>query len=249
MYSTFPHPNALAGYAGVVLILLLVWKKMIKKVDDKTLYWLSFLTLCVVLLLTFSKLAWISLAVVGSIYLVSKMNIQLFKPFTKALFLFIISISFIFTTLSLSTVSNKQYGTVTERVALAKVAGKAFSENVLTGVGVNGYIVQLSKYDLPSDIRWLLQPVHNIYLLILSELGLILFIAVVIGLYKTLTMVLEDKSMLVFPLLFILLTGMFDHYWLTIQQNQLIATILFAVIIREYYEYKGKRVRSNKDLL
>ena len=39
-----------------------------------------------------------------------------------------------------------------------------------------------------------------------------------------------------YAFLFILITGVFDHYWLTLQQNQLIATILIAVIIRKYYQ-------------
>ena len=163
------------------------------------------------------------------------------------MFLTLIVLSFLFSILSLPSVDEGEYKNVSERIVLANVAGKSFSENIITGVGMNNYIYQLSQNEVPTNVRWLLQPVHNVYLLMLSEMGLLLFIIFVIAMFKVLTMTLEIYSLYIFPYLFILLTGMFDHYWLTIQQNQLIATIVIAVIIREYYEnkYKGERHGAN----
>ena len=248
MYSTFPHPNALAGYAGVVAMLLLIsYRKIIK--SSKMLFWISITILGIVLFLTFSKTACVSIVVVGCMYLLLKMNQRLFKKTTKILFLTIVTLSFLFSIISLPVINEGKYKTVSERITLANVAGKTFSENIITGVGMNGYIVQLSQTNISTNIRWLLQPVHNIYLLMLSEMGLLLFIAVVFASYRVLTMTIETRSLLIFPYLFILITGTLDHYWLTIQQNQLIATIVIAVIIREYYERKIKGVRGSANLL
>ena len=249
MYSTFPHPNALAGYAGVVVILLLVSYKKKIITSGKSLFWLSILILGIVLFLTFSKTAYLSIVVVGCMYLLLRMNQRLFKKVTKTVFLFIVVLSLLFTIISSPVVNEGKYKTVSERVVLANVAGEAFSENIVTGVGMNGYIVQLSKRDIPTSVRWMLQPVHNIYLLMLSEMGLLLFIIAIFALFKVLAMTLEIKSLLIFPYLFILITGTLDHYWITLQQNQLIATIIIAVIIREYYERKFKRVGGSADLL
>lgn len=249
MYSTFPHPNSLAGYAGVATMLLLVsYKKKIIK-SGKVLFWLSILILVIVLFLTFSKTVYISIIVVACMYVLFKMNKQLFKKITKTLFLVIVVLSFLFSIISFPVLNEGKYKTVSERVVLANVAGKAFSENIFTGVGMNSYILQLSQRDVPTNVRWLLQPVHNIYLLMLSEMGLPLFIVTVIALFKVLTMTLEIKSLLIFPYLFILITGALDHYWLTIQQNQLIAAIVIAVIIREYYEYKSNGIGSSSNIL
>lgn len=249
MYSTFPHPNALAGYAGVVAILFFIsYKKKIIK-SNKALFWISILILGIVLFLTFSKTAYLSIIVVGCSYLLLKMNQQMFKKATKALFLMIVVLSFLFSIISLPVVNEERYKTVSERITLANVAGKAFSENIITGVGMNNYIFQLSQRDVPTNVRWLLQPVHNVYLLMLSEMGLLLFIIAVFALFKVLTMTIDKNSLLILPYLFILITGIFDHYWLTLQQNQLIATIVIAVIIREYYEQKSKGTRRGASVL
>lgn len=235
MYSTFPHPNALAGFTGVVGLILLIYRKRIIK-SDKTLFWMSILILSTVLLLTFSKTVYISIVIVGLMYLLLKNQQRLFDKATKFLFLVIVVLSFFLSIMSVPVIDKGNYKTVSERIVLANVAGKTFSENIITGVGANGFIYQLSKRDVPTNVRWLLQPVHNAYLLLLSEMGLLLFIIAIFLLFKILTMTLEIKSLFIFPYLFILTTGIFDHYWLTIQQNQLIATVVFAVIIREYYE-------------
>ena len=112
MYSTFPHPNALAGYAGVVALLLLVsYKKKIIK-SGKLLFWISILILGIVLFLTFSKTAYVSIVVVGCMYLLLRMNKRLFKKATKFLFLIVVVLSFLFSIIYLPAINEGKYKTV-----------------------------------------------------------------------------------------------------------------------------------------
>jgi len=59
-----------------------------------------------------------------------------------------------------------------ERLYLAKRAGDIVVKNPLIGVGLNNYILNLPRSDVVG-FSWELQPVHNIFLLTFSEVGLI----------------------------------------------------------------------------
>ncbi|MBI3887840.1 hypothetical protein HY310_02120 [Candidatus Microgenomates bacterium] len=76
-----------------------------------------------------------------------------------------------------------------------------------------------------SNFAMLHQPIHNIYLLLLSETG-------VLGLLGFVFIIKKRFSLFLLPILFI---SFFDHYWLTIQQTQ-----LFLVIILGWLPYQKK---------
>jgi O-antigen ligase len=65
-----------------------------------------------------------------------------------------------------------------ERFLYLKFSERIISENPIMGVGAGQFIFEL-KRSLPNLVIWQYQPVHNIFLLIWSELGvvgLVLFI-------------------------------------------------------------------------
>ena len=69
------------------------------------------------------------------------------------------------------------------------------------------------------------QPTHNIYLLVLSETGLVgLGVFGLVIIYVLRKLVRERNYVLLTPLVTILVLGMFDHYFLTVQQGQLLMT-------------------------
>ncbi len=85
----------------------------------------------------------------------------------------------------------------------------------------------------------LLQPVHNIYLLILSQIGifgLIIFLIFIIKSIKNLLKKITDTKketkdfyVAVLTLLgSLLFVGMFDHFFLTIQQGQLMLVLILG---------------------
>ena len=105
---------------------------------------------------------------------------------------------------------------------------KIIKDNPLFGVGANNFLVTLPEYQKNSGVFWL-QPVHNIFILIFTEFGLVGFIILIVmlGRYSKLPL---HKNMSWVVLGIILVTGMVDHYWLTLPQNWWLLCIVFSII-------------------
>ncbi len=93
------------------------------------------------------------------------------------------------------------------------------------GVGVGNYIEALK--DLYKLSPWQHQPPHNIYIFLAAELGILGLGLFLIILFEIVKSVWHKKTeLLTFTLLttifVFLLIGLFDHYFLTIQQGRLI---------------------------
>ena len=133
--------------------------------------------------------------------------------------------------------------TVAERISLARVSLQMAADHPWLGVGLNNFTVALPVYGSlwGRTANWL-QPVHNIYLLSLAELG-------IVGLLLTLfflVVFVKKRSeninwQFALPLAAVFLTGMADHYWLTLPQNQ----FLLAIVLGLWYSpfpVRGKKL-------
>ena len=79
-----------------------------------------------------------------------------------------------------------------------------------------------------TNFAMLRQPIHNIYLLVLSETGIVgffLFGLLIIG-----NLLRTGNWKLKISFLVIIILGFFDHYWLTQQQTQLLLAIVLGII-------------------
>jgi len=119
-----------------------------------------------------------------------------------------------------------------ERLVLAQNALALIKKRPLLGVGLGNFIPAQAEI-LPfvrQDVN-LLQPVHNIYLLIASEtglIGLLVFITLAVKMFLGgCNTSLHHRAYAIRPYILILFLGLFDHYWLTLPQNFL----LFAVVL------------------
>ena len=99
-------------------------------------------------------------------------------------------------------------------------------ENFLFGVGLNNFTVRVEDYLPPSQVLRFIQPVHNIFVLILSEAGVFAFITFLALLVFVLLILLKQPfgipAVLFVTILQFFIMGSFDHYLLTIQQTQLL---------------------------
>jgi O-antigen ligase len=93
-------------------------------------------------------------------------------------------------------------------------------KNPVFGIGVNNFFNNLTVPKEQTDLSFV-QPVHNIFLLVFSETGIIGFCFFVYLFYKVLRKVFYR---------FIFL-GFFDHYFLTIQQGQILLSIIFGTAL------------------
>ena len=218
-YSTFSHPNSFAGFVVVSFLILLSFKK------QKNLYVVVVLSL----LLTLSLNALIGVLVVGAIFLIDKNFPKFIRKIKQNLPALLISSSLLFGALSGEFTKNIFLeDTYKERIVLAGKAVEVFVKKPILGVGLNNYF-----YETKS-----VQPPHNVYLIVLSECGLV----GVLILYFFLTKLLNRKlnKYLLVAIIFVLTTSLFDHYWFTLQQNGLILSVLLGLSIRNYtYKIDG----------
>ena len=107
------------------------------------------------------------------------------------------------------------------RSQLTKMALAMAKDHPLTGVGLNNFTVVMDRYGyIPATTRFL-QPVHNIYLLLLSETGLIGFLGFGYLLFKGRSW-FTDKVRPCHPALLLFFLGLFDHWPLTLQTGLLL---------------------------
>ncbi len=221
-YGTLPHPNVLGGFLAVTLPLLFTLR-----INDnmmKILKWIGLVVGTVALILTFSRSSWIVGMIGILLYIGKKRNIKLFTPLLLlAIFLFI----FLGSTFHIYDES------VIVRQQLNAASVKIFLQAPLTGIGLGNFLVALPHY-LPSRQIYFLQPVHNIYLLLLSEIGIIGIAGVGIIVFcllnhKSSIKNKDSKFIIRYSLFSVLFLGLVDHYFLTLQQGQLLFTLLLAL--------------------
>ena len=216
-YATFSHPNSLAGYLLVSLVILsLIYqgKKLAKA------------PLGLAILLTFSKAALLSFIVIEILEI----------GFIQSLLVSILlSIAPLFK--DLIDLPAWLVQSFTTRRFLLLPAFKMIANELLLGVGLKQFIPSLAAYLPASQISYTtLQPVHHTFVLMFAELGL-LGVAIVTKIFwAPLSRLIKDKKARPYLLnLFgiILLTGSLDHYWWTLPQNQLIIVLTLALIINQ----------------
>lgn len=233
-YATFPHPNVMGGYLTVLLPLFLLPPLLnlkhlhpLSALSIRANYFLLRFTVALLLLgifLSFSRAVWLAAALVGLIAASrTSQNRQALRlgllGLTAAV---VVEEALIGRLTSLFTIDSQSWW---QRAELMVAAFSMFAASPLWGVGWGRFITALPYHSYPP---FLLQPVHNVYLLILAETGMIglLILCLLIGI--CLKNVLEKKrySLLV-ALGVVLVLGLFDHYFVTLPQT----TLLFSLII------------------
>ena len=227
-YSTFSHPNSLAGFLVMGLILLAFAK------ESRRLKVFVFTLGLTALFLSFSLGALLGLAVVLIFYLITRILPRTFKKSLMAIIFLGIFLSLVLTVYPRGDLrAGNLPENINSRLVLARAAGELFSSSPIWGVGLNNFIVRLPEIKLVAGVSWWLQPVHNIFLLVLTEtgiFGLLLFAY----LLTTAGAASAKKSKILFGLaiVFMVVTGLADHYWLTLQQNQLLLSLVLGLSLR-----------------
>ncbi|MHC1716584.1 MAG: O-antigen ligase family protein [Candidatus Dojkabacteria bacterium] len=234
-YGTLPHPNVLAGYFVLCFFMgmfLLYW-------IEKRYKWIaSILALLSVMftLVTFSRIAIllliVSIMVLLLTYVLKKGNIRLFS-FTPLLF--------VERFVNLFTRGDTSFN---DRVNLFKAGWNVLKENFLIGTGIGNFVKAMQDYvPRTSGGILLLQPVHNIFFLMLTDLGILgsaLFIPLAIKI-----LVSNIKKFSIFSLLIalnVVIIGFFDHYLVSLPQGMIILSIFLLLLFGE-----SKSLEKDKD--
>ncbi len=207
-YGTFSHPNSLAGFVLLSLFLLSFEKK------KKILTEITYMAGLICLFLSFSRTAWLAGLIV--LFLPKAVRQKTDKKIFFALLLGLL------TALVFLTFPNPL--AVKERINLAKVSLKVFLAYPFFGVGWDNFLVSLPDFwPFAKEAKIILQPVHNLFLLILSQTGIGGLLLTFWGLKK----IIKKKNFSWWLIIF--LTGLVDHYWLTLNQNLLLLGVVLGL--------------------
>ncbi|MGB7342105.1 MAG: O-antigen ligase family protein [Phototrophicaceae bacterium] len=238
-YGLLPHPNVLAGIIVLGLFASTTWIFSLGK--QHTIGTISFIIGFWFLLLTFSRGAWIGFAV-GILFALPFVfrRPQFIKKITPTVIGSII-VGVIFVTsyqpFLLSRVGvgqqNTELRSIADRVVYTQIAWDAIQNHPLEGVGIgnyawyaSNYLFYQTDYDLKGD------NVHNIYLGIFAELGIIGFLLFAGLIISGIGAASQNRDLPTIALLSAFIAwaiiGLVDHYMWTLILTQ---TLWLSVLV------------------
>ena len=233
-YAAFPHPNVLAFFLLTAIIFIVPRISYEKRSVVKMFLILTILLSTVGLFLTFARVA-ILLTIAFLLYeIYANLKSKRFA-ITLTVILGILSI-FVFSNIFRAEFLLRG---VDFREELLFQSYEVFLSSPYFGVGINNFFVH--QVDLVKNISPILfQPPHNIFVLALLQLGLFgwwIFPAIFFFAIRSLIKKLKAKSQelkafytsVLFILIAIIIVGMFDHFFLTLEQGQIVLALILGL--------------------
>ncbi len=264
-YGTLPHPNVLAAYFLISLTLIFNFQfSIFNKISIFNLKKFFFITTVIIgsvgLFLTMSRVAiflwFLILGYYFVFYLKKTFNNKNAIGLLGVLFIGSIGIYFLSPLSSRFFDLNLTDESFVQRKELVQASFLMIKANPFFGVGLNNFLPNLSDfYDFhASSFFTYLQPVHNIYLLIAAQTGIIGFSFFVWFLWKTILgiknkelgirgnfAIIHNSKFLI--LVTVLVLGLFDHYFLTLQQGQLLFSFILGLCFSNIDGIIKKRIK------
>ena len=223
-YGSFSHPNALGGFL-VLAIFCCIWLYLnSSKPWQRLSAWSGLLIASAGLFFTFSRSAWLGLGIglMISLIIVAIREKDFLKPLIKSVagvLLVMVALTIISQPMVMSRVSidgRLEDISISQRQQYLSQAGEVISGHWLSGVGMGNYIPALQSLD-SGHPDWYYQPVHNIYVLVSAELGIV-GLLVFISLCSCVLVMAWRRGNYIILGLFIafLVIGFFDHYLWTL---------------------------------
>jgi len=242
-YGLFRHPNIFGGLLSIILILNMVLLKVSKK------YIFPFILNFLALIFTFSYTSFVSFiigillllffntkeSIFNSKHLLSLVKKKILMSFLYLIFLF--SLLFVFIPINFfSTFFSNSYN---QRVNLTLSTYKILDYYFSYGVGYGMYVKNLKNFLYNNSIEYLSfkQPVHNVFLLLVSESGVASLVFLILIIILIFSKIKNLILLIIFTQVVFLL--MFDHYLYTIHQSSLFFWIIIGMcwtnITNNYY--------------
>jgi O-antigen ligase len=117
---------------------------------------------------------------------------------------------------------------IEKRMELNVAGVKMIKESPWFGVGLGNFLVRVSSFQKNRGIYWL-QPVHNLMILVWSQIGTLGLLLVFWFVEKY---IWPQKMNLIFKIMMVIVVvgGMVDHYWLTLPQNVWLLVLVLGII-------------------
>lgn len=214
-YGTFSHPNSLAGFYMLLYVFVLTTKKFDKHLLLKTFF--LFLS-SLLIFFSFSKVALGLYLLINLLFLLKSPLKKICRPCVIGRLLVLVVLCLVFFQARSDPLSLKK------RLVLSQNSLAIIGKNPLVGTGIGNYLLAQNYFSRPF-FDLINQPVHNIFLLFFSEYGLVMG-GIIIALFWKQVLEVWKKNPYVF--IVIVISGLFDHYWLTLIQNFLLLGVVFG---------------------
>lgn len=226
-YGSLPHPNILAGFLVLCLFLLIFFYLTNRQKYQKIFCCVALPILSAGLFFTFCRAAFIGF---GVAWLFAFLFIFWKQKNSRVDFLKLtVFIAFVFSVLTIiypslifsrvGEITRLEKKSIAERASFQKESLEIIKNNWPTGVGLGNY-TQYTHDNTKEDLKsFSYQPVHNIYLLITSELGIfgfIIFILIIIGAFQKFNFKKIETIVAGVSVIAMLVAGFFDHYFFTL---------------------------------
>ena len=232
-YGTFSHPNSLAGFYLLLLFYVLTEKKFSKFLILKNIF-LLFSSL--IIFLTFSKISIVSYLLLTIIYYILSIKKCRFCLISRIFTLVVVGLIFL--------IGKGDPLSLQKRIELVGSSLSIIIKHPIVGVGVSNYLLSQAEYvsKFPYFIN---QPVHNIFLLFLSEWGIFFGGYFIYLFFRQSGRVVIERP---YIFLVIITTGIFDHYWLTSNQNFILLAFILSFIIKSQVRNVPDRSKEKEKL-
>ena len=227
-YGMFPHPNILAGYFLLSFFISIYFLKQIKG-KWKIIPIINMTLSSMFISFTFSR-STIFLLVLTIIVLLFHLVFTKKKLFSFSTPLLLERFSTLF---------QRTDTGVVDRRNLLKASLSVIKKNILQGTGLGKFVRYMGENaPLTKNGLYLLQPVHNIFVLLLAEFGIFGFLSFLFLLFDILRKNIQKINIFVLLVLFAVIgIGLVDHYFVTLPQG-----------IAMFWMFMGLAILFSKDL-
>jgi hypothetical protein len=246
-YGGLPHPNMLAGFLVIAILFLLYLAFIAQKRNQRVFVLTSLLVITPALFFTFSRSAWIALILslgLLAFWLYRHKHYLWGNTFFKVVLLLIliaIILSFNLREPVMTRIMGGQdleVASIKLRFAFTKQAWQLIQDRPILGQGIGNYTLGVFQKINASWPGYYYQPVHNIYLLILAELGifglLIWGIALILLLWNLTKTASSLEKVIAFLALFsLLIISLFDHYFWSLYFGVIVFWLILGLNLKQ----------------
>jgi O-antigen ligase len=247
-YGTFPHPNLLAIFLFLSLtlgIFLFINREKLLINLNKFHLLGGIALISIGILNTFSRSIWLITTFLvlfliirycGSTSwqtIISNLKLKKSIPYFAIIFTFLVLFFGILYQFIQPRIcyQNCQDQSLILRQKYSNFSQQIIRNNLLTGIGIGQFTSVFSIINPYNLDKWDIQPVHNLYLLITSEIGLLGLILILLFFLSKADFHFFKNPLLAFLFLSFLMIAFFDHYFWTIPQGQFILWLTLALLV------------------
>ena len=242
-YGTFSHPNVFSGFLVFALTLIFYFSltKRVKFLNVCAFFYGFFILLLTKSFVSYSALVF-GVVLLGVWFFKKNTNMVAWSKILLKSFYAVLAINLLLFLIPKVEFFNS-FSSVFRRVDLISASIQMFLKNPVFGVGLGLFTKNLLAFGGVRGVILFIQPVHNIYYLLLSECGLpalVLFLLLIRQLFRK----IENFTIFSVVLLELLLIGTMDHYLFTLEQGMVIFWLTLGFVLSTIRKDEKSLARS-----